>query len=56
MRNNILKNYKKFINQKRKQSLLNRFFNYFLPEVIYRNTKIEHPESSKKDILSIIKS
>jgi len=55
MKNNLVKNYKKFSSLKKKQSVLKRFFSAFLPEAVYRNTKIEHPEASRKDIFSFLK-
>lgn len=55
MRNELNKNYKKFLILKKKQSVLQRFFNAFLNEAVYRNTKIEHPEASRKDIFSFLK-
>lgn len=55
MRNNLKKNYKTFLRVKKKQSILKRFFNAFLPEAVYRNTKIEHPKASRKDIFSFLK-
>lgn len=55
MKNNLAKNYKKFSNLKNKQTVLKRFFNVFLSEAVYRNTKMEHPNSSKKDIFSFLK-
>ena len=55
MNRQIKANYKKFSRMKKKQSALNRFFNAFLPEAIYRNTKIEHPKASRKDIFSFLK-
>ncbi len=55
MRNKLSKNCKKILAMKKKQSALNRFFNAFLPEARYRNTKIEHPKASRKDIFSFLK-
>lgn len=55
MRNNLKKNYKKFLRVKKKQSVLEKFFDAFLPEAVYRNTKIEHPKASRKDVFSFLK-
>lgn len=55
MTKKLQKTYKKFSKIKNKKTLLNKFFNAFLPEAVYRNTKIEHPEASKKKILSFLK-
>jgi hypothetical protein len=48
-------NYKKFSLLKGKQSVLTRFFHAFLPEAVYRNTKIEHPRVSRKAVSSFLK-
>jgi len=55
MKDNLAKNYKKFSNLKNKKTVLKRFFNVFLSEAVCRNTKIEHPDSSRKDIFSFLK-
>lgn len=55
MNRQIKANYKRFSQMKKKQSALKRFFSAFLPEAVYRNTKIEHPEASRKDIFSFLK-
>jgi hypothetical protein len=55
MNRQIKTNYKIFSQMKKKQSALKRFFNVFLPEAVYRNTKIEHPEASRKEICSFLK-
>lgn len=46
----LLDNYKKFQQQKQKQSLLNKFFNSFLPEAVYRTTKIENDDITRKQV------
>jgi len=55
MTKNLKRTYKQFIKYKQKKSLVQRFFSAFLPEAVYRNTKIEHPEASRKEILSFLK-
>ncbi|KKP67024.1 MAG: hypothetical protein UR63_C0024G0013 [Candidatus Roizmanbacteria bacterium GW2011_GWC2_35_12] len=55
MNRQIKINYKIFFRMKKKQSALKRFFSVFLPEAVYRNTKIEHPEISRKDVFSFLK-
>lgn len=55
MNRQIKTNYKRFSRMKKKQSALKRFFYAFLPEAVYRNTKIEHPKASRKDIFSFLK-
>ncbi len=55
MTNKLKRTYKQFAHAKQKKSLVQRFFNAFLPEAVYRNTKIEHPEASRKDIFSFLK-
>lgn len=55
MNKQIRTNYKRFSQMRQKQSALRRFFSAFLPEAVYRNTKIEHPEASRKDIFSFLK-
>lgn len=55
MRKKLVKKYKKFIFLKKKKSLLGKFFNSFLPEVVYRSTKIEHPKALRKEIISFLK-
>jgi hypothetical protein len=55
MRKSLSTNYKKFSSLKRKQSVLSRFFHAFLPEAVYRNTKIEHPHVSKKTVSAFLK-
>ena len=48
-------NYKKFSLLKGKKSILTRFFHAFLPEAVYRNTKIEHPHVSRKTVSAYLK-
>lgn len=55
MNEQIKTNYKIFSQMKKKQSALKRFFSAFLPEAVYRNTKIEHPEVSRKAVSSFLK-
>lgn len=55
MRNQLKKTYKQFAHSKQKKSHLQRFFNGFLSEAVYRNTKIEHPQASRKEILTFLK-
>jgi len=55
MTKQLKKTYKQFANSKQKKSLVRRFFSTFLSEAVYRNTKIEHPEASRKDIFSFLK-
>lgn len=55
MTKNLKKTYKQFARSRQKKSLVQRFFNAFLSEAVYRNTKIEHPEVSRKDIFSFLK-
>lgn len=55
MTKQLKKTYKQFIHSKQKKSLVQQFFRAFLPEAVYRNTKIEHPEASRKDIFSFLK-
>lgn len=55
MKNTLSINYKKFSSLKGKQSVLTRFFHVFLPEAVYRNTKIEHPNVSRKAVSSFLK-
>jgi len=40
---------------KKKQSALDKFFNAFLTEAVYRNTKIEDPKVTRSDIFSFLK-
>ncbi len=55
MTKKLKRTYKQFANSKKKKSSVQRFFNAFLPEAVYRNTKIEHPEASRKEIFSFLK-
>ena len=55
MKKTLSSNYKKFILLKGRRSVLMRYFHTFLPEAIYRNTKIEHPNVSKKIVESFLK-
>lgn len=55
MTKTLVKNYKSFLKSKNKKSRLVKFFHAFLPEVIFRTTKIEHGNVSRKKILSDIR-
>jgi len=55
MKNQLKKTYKQFAYSKQKKLLLKRFFSGFLSEAVYRNTKIEHPEASRKEIFTFLK-
>lgn len=55
MKNKLMKTYKQFNQSRRKKTLVQRFFSVFLPEAVYRNTKIEHPKTSRKEVFSFLK-
>ena len=55
MEKKLKSNYNKFSKLKNKKTKLNNFFNLFVKESVYRNTKIEHPSLKRKDVFSILK-
>lgn len=55
MTNALRKNYREYKKIKNKKRLLDRFFRVFLNEAIFRTTKIEHPDVSRKTITSALR-
>ena len=55
MTKKLVKNYHSFRRLKDKKNKLRQFLHDFLPEIVYRSTKIEHPKATRKSILSAIK-
>jgi len=51
----LTKNYKSYLKLKNKKSRLERFFHAFLPEILFRSTKIEHPDITRKTISSAMR-
>lgn len=52
MTNTLKNNYKKYLLKKKKNSALD-FFKSFMPEMIYRSTKLEGERITRKQVLSI---
>lgn len=52
MTKQLNKQYKQFLLKKEKKAILKKQFNHFLPEVIFRTTKIENPKVTRSQILS----
>ena len=44
--------YKQFALRKDRTAILKKHFTHFLPEVVFRTTKIENPEVTRKQIQS----
>jgi hypothetical protein len=55
MTKKLRQSYQQFAQLKYKEVALKRFFALFLPEAIYRTTKIEYPEVTRKQIFSFLK-
>lgn len=55
MTKQLKRTYKQFARLKDRRKLLQRFFDSFLPEAVYRTTKIEYPEVTRKQIFSFLK-
>lgn len=52
MTKKLVRNYKSYLKLRNKKSKLERFFHAFLPEMVFRSTKIEHPHISRKTVAS----
>lgn len=50
MTNKLNTKYKQFLMRKDKKSILKKHFLRFLPEVIFRTTKIENPQVTRKQV------
>jgi hypothetical protein len=55
MAKKLAKNYKSFLMLKNKKIRLERFFHAFLPEILFRSTKIEYPDITRKTNTSAIR-
>lgn len=55
MTKKLVKNYQSYLKLKNKKLRLERFFNGFLPEILFRSTKIEHPAITRKTISSAMR-
>lgn len=55
MTNKLKRTYRQFVRLKHREASLKRHFDLFLPEAIYRTTKIERPEVTRKQIFSFLK-
>lgn len=55
MTKKLVKNYKSYLKLKNKKTRLERFFHAFLPEILFRSTKIEHPDITRKTISSAMR-
>ncbi len=54
MKNQLVQNYKLFLSLKQKNVILKRYFNTFLSEAIYRTTKLEHKDVTRKQVNSYL--
>jgi len=52
----LIKNYRLFKDLKQQKDTLKRHFESFLPEVIYRTTRMEEPRVTRKQVNSFIAS
>ncbi len=48
----VQKNYRKYLLNQKKDSAVN-FLKFFMPEIIYRSTKLEGERITRKQVLSI---
>ncbi len=55
MTKKLVKNYQSYLKLKNKKFRLERFFLGFLPEILFRSTKIEHPDITRKTISSAMR-
>jgi len=55
MTKELNKNYQSYRRMKNKKSKLALFFTAFLPEMIFRTTKIEHPHLTRKTVNSALR-
>lgn len=55
MNKDLKRNHKLFLHKRRRGPLLQKFFNSFLSEAVYRSTKIEHPRVSRKGVFPLMK-
>jgi len=52
----LINNYRLFKDRKQTKSTLKRHFESFLPEVIYRTTRMENPKVTRKQINAFLSS
>lgn len=54
MTKRLVKNYQPYLKLKNKKFKLEQFFHAFLPEMVFRSTKIEHPHITRKTVVSAL--
>ncbi len=55
MTKKLVRNYKTYLKLKNKKSKLEQFFHAFLPEMVFRSTKIEHPDVTRRTVNSALR-